>query len=245
MQDVKDPENIQVSVVIPCLNEEETLQNVLGRVSQALSELGVSSEIILADNGSHDQSVEIAKTYATRIVHVKEKGYGSALHAGINEAQGEYVIFGDADASYDFSYIPRFFALLEEGNDLVIGSRMTGVMEQGAMPLLHRYVGTPILTLLINSIYGLHISDSNSGMRGLRASAYKQLSLKSDGMEYVSEMLIRASFLRMKIAEFPMDFFKDKRSKPPHLRTWRDGMRNMIEILSHIPERLSLFLKNG
>lgn len=243
MQDTNGKENIEISVVIPCLNEEETLGNVLEKVLLVLSKMGVASEVIISDNSSTDGSIEIAEKYKVKVVNVLQRGYGKALNAGIHEAQGKYIIFGDADGSYDFSYIPDFFTLLKKGNDMVIGSRMRGNMEKNAMPFLHKYIGTPILTFLINSIYGLRITDCNSGMRGLRQSVYKDLDLHSSGMEYISEMTIKASFLNLAIYEFPMNFFRDKRSKPPHLRTWRDGIRNLKIIFYYIPKRLSFLLQ--
>lgn len=240
---VSQNNQVLLSIVIPCLNEEETIGFVLENVQNALETLHISSEILLSDNGSLDKSVEIAKEYGVRVISVKKRGYGNTLHTAILAAKGEYIIYADGDGSYDFSYLPKIYQLLKEGNDLVIGSRMRGKMEEGAMPFLHRYIGTPFLTFLINVFYGTKLSDSNSGMRGLRRDMYSCLDMKSEGMEYSSEILIKAQLLHLSLCEFPMNFYKDKRSKKPHLRPLRDGVRHLSVIFSCFLKRHAPFFR--
>lgn len=219
------------TVMIPCLNEAKTLPFVLGRITQALESCEGTAEILVVDNGSTDDSVRIAEEAGARVVREDAKGYGNAVRRGLQEASGDFIVYADADASYDFAYVPAFFARLQEGNDLVIGSRFHGRLHPKAMPWLHRYVGTPFLTWIINTLYGTDFLDCNCGMRGVRRSALKALALKAGGMEMASEMLIRAKKTKLKVAQLPMDFFPDQRDGPSHLRTFRDGFRHIRLIL--------------
>jgi glycosyltransferase involved in cell wall biosynthesis len=228
----------EVSVVIPCLNEVKTLPLVIDMAKKGLAQASVQGEIIIADNGSHDGSQGVAESLGARVVPVKEKGYGSALTTGILAAQGEKVIFADADGSYDFSQLPVFINALESGEDLVIGNRFGKKMEKGAMPMLHRYLGTPVLTTLINFFFKTKISDCNCGMRGIKKEAFEKMQILSQGMEFASEMVIKAGVLGMKVTEVPIYFMKDKRDRRPHLRTWRDGWRHLRLILIYAPDYL-------
>lgn len=221
-----------ISVIVPCLNEENTLGDVLVKIFATLQKMDLSYEVIVADNGSTDISVEIAKGFDVRVVHVKDRGYGNTLRQAFFEANGAFVFYGDADLSYDFGYLPTFWEIQQKGDyDLVSGSRLKGTMEPGAMPWLHRYIGTPALTTLINLMHGAHFSDSNSGMRLIRKSSLEDMNLLSEGMELSSEIYIRAKQCNLKVVEIPMDFYKDHRGRPPHLKTFQDGMRNLRCIL--------------
>ena len=232
MQSVSPP--MDISVILPCLNEEESLPFVLEQIRETLSALPHTFEIIVADNNSTDGSVQIAEKYGARIIHVSKKGYGSTLSAGIRAAQGNYIIFADADGSYDFTYIPTCLTYLMEGYDMVSGSRLRGTIEQDAMPPLHRYIGTPLLTFLINTFFGTNITDSNSGLKGLTKKVATQMIFKSEGMEFISEIVLQAALHKFTIKEFPIHFYKDKRTRKPHLRTWRDGLRNLSLILYYV-----------
>jgi len=218
---------VEVSVVMPCLNEEETLGICIGKARRTLDELGVDGEIIVADNGSTDRSVEIATSLGARVVHQPHRGYGNAYLAGFAAARGRYAIMGDSDDSYDWTDIGRFLEPLRAGYDFVIGSRLKGRIEPGAMPFLHRYLGTPVLTAILNLLFGTRLSDINCGMRGLTLDAYRRMHLRASGMEFASEMVIQAARARLRIAEIPITLRPDRRSRPPHLHTWRDGWRHL------------------
>lgn len=225
----------ELSIVIPCLNEERTLSIVVKKAQRSMDRLKIDGEIIIVDNGSEDDSVKIANNLGVRVVYCTKKGYGNALRRGFEKALGKFFIMGDADDSYDFEKIDDFLKYLREGNDIVIGTRLGGKIEKGAMPFLHRYLGTPILTFIINKFFGTKISDCNCGMRGLSSSAFKKLNLESVGMEFASEMLIKAGIMKLKIKEIPIILYKDKRGKSSHLHTWRDGWRHLKFILLYAP----------
>jgi glycosyltransferase involved in cell wall biosynthesis len=230
-----DPE---VTIVIPCLNEQKTVGNVVDTALNAFATYGYEGEVIVADNGSTDGSQQIAIDRGARVVPVALRGYGSALTEGILSAAGRYVIVGDADESYDFMEINKFVPVLREGKDFVIGTRLQGVIEPGAMPSLHRYLGTPVLTTLINLFFGTKISDCNCGIRGIRKEAFRAMGVQSTGMEFASEMIIKAGLLNMKMAEVPVTLRVDKRDRRPHLNTWRDGWMHLRFILTFAADRI-------
>lgn len=226
---------IEVSIVIPCLNEEQSLPIALDLAKQALQLAGVPGEIVVADNGSTDRSREIARAAGARVVDADKKGYGHALIAGFKAAHGTYLIMGDADGTYDFREAIPFLDDLRAGSDLVIGSRLRGNIAEGAMPFLHRYLGTPVLSRLIRTFFGVRISDCNCGMRAIKKSAFEWLAPVAGGMEFAGEMLIKAGLYGLKVTERPCSLGRDIRNRPPHLRTWRDGWRHLRFILLFAP----------
>lgn len=230
---------IEVSVVIPCLNEENSIGIVVEKAQRVLREMGVSGEVIVADNGSTDRSPEIARSLGAQVVEVPERGYGNALRGGIESARGRYIVIGDADDSYDFLEIPRLLAPLWEGYDLVIGSRFLGTILPGAMRWSSR-VGNPLVTLLINLLFGCRVSDSQSGMRAFTRQAWQRLRLQSTGMEFASEMLIQARLAGLRVTEVPITLYPDRRGRPPHLRPFRDGWRHLKLMLTYSPTVLFL-----
>jgi len=195
----------------------------------------ISGEVIVSDNGSTDQSVRVAIAHGARVVRTIKKGYGNALLGGMRAALGKFLIMADADGSYDFNDIPTFIDRLREGADFVIGSRIRGTIHPGAMPLLNRYLGTPVLTFLINLFFGTEISDVNCGMRGLTKDAFNRLHLKAGGMEFASEMVIKAALARLRMVEVPTSLFPDNRDRSPHLRPLRDGWRHLRFICLFAP----------
>lgn len=232
--------SLLVSVVMPCLNEAETVSRCVSAARTALEAAGIPGEIIVADNGSMDGSREIAERAGARVLQVAERGYGAALIGGIAAAHGRYVVMGDADDSYDFGAIPAFVQKLEEGNDLIIGSRFRGRIEPGAMPPLHRWLGNPVLSFLGRLFFQVSISDFHCGIRAFRRDAVKELGLRTTGMEFASEMVVKASLFGLRIAEIPVTLRPDGRSRPPHLRTWRDGWRHLRFLLIYSPRWLYL-----
>src|SRR6266513_1192175 len=226
---------------MPCLNEVETLATCIQKARLAIDRLGLNAEIVVADNGSTDGSPELARELGARVVDVVRKGYGSALIGGIDATRGELVIMGDADDSYDFSAIGPLVVRLREGYDLVMGNRFAGGIKQGAMVWSHRWVGNPVLTAISRLFFHTPVGDMHCGLRGFRKDAYKKLHLRATGMEFASEMVIKASMRRMKIAEIPVTLSPDGRSRPPHLRTWRDGWRHLRFMLLFSPRWLFLY----
>jgi glycosyltransferase involved in cell wall biosynthesis len=233
-------DSLEISIVIPCLNEAETIGACVSKAVAAIESRGLEGEVIVADNGSIDGSREIALGLGARVVPVARAGYGAALAEGFRHARGEYLVMGDADDSYDFSKIDGFVDALEGGADLVMGTRLRGTIDAGAMPFLHRWLGTPVLTFLINRLFRTRISDCNCGMRALRRDVFDQLDLRATGMEFASEMVLKAALLGFRIVEIPIHFHKDGRSRPPHLRTWRDGWRHLRFILLFAPNAVFL-----
>jgi glycosyltransferase involved in cell wall biosynthesis len=223
--------DVELSVVMPCLNESETLAVCVRAAREALEAHGIAGEIIVADNGSTDGSQEIAKSNGARVVDVAERGYGSALMGGIAAARGRYVIMGDADASYDFAEIPRFLAKLREGYELVQGCRLPaggGRVEPGAMPVLHRWLGNPVFSRLARFWFRAPINDIHCGLRAFSKELYERLDQRCTGMEFASEMIIKSSLHGARIAEIPIVLRPDGREKGrSHLRTWRDGWRHL------------------
>jgi glycosyltransferase involved in cell wall biosynthesis len=227
--------DVEVSVVMPCLNEARTVGHCVDEAQQGLRQLGVQGEIIVADNGSSDGSPEIAQAHGARVVHVDRRGYGSALQAGIAGAHGRFIIMGDADESYDFAHLDPFVERLRQGDDLVMGNRFQGSIEPGAMPWLHRYIGNPLLTGILNFFFHTPIHDAHCGLRAFRKDAYAQLELRTPGMEFASEMVVKACLKRQKISEVPTVLRPDGRDRPPHLRSFRDGWRHLRFLLLMCP----------
>jgi glycosyltransferase involved in cell wall biosynthesis len=235
------PGAVEVSIVMPCLNEAETLASCIQKAQNAIEKDGLAAEIIVADNGSTDGSQVIAKELGVRVVPIDRKGYGSALIGGINAASGRFVIMGDADDSYDFTAIAPLIDKLHEGYDLVVGNRFRGGIESGAMPWSHRWVGNPVLTFISRVFFHTPVGDMHCGLRGFRKEAYERMRLRATGMEFASEMVIKASLKRMRIAEVPVTLRPDGRTRPPHLRTWRDGWRHLRFMLLFSPRWLFLY----
>jgi glycosyltransferase involved in cell wall biosynthesis len=238
---VKHAEAIELSVVMPCLNEAETLERCIRKAQRALEDANISGEVVIADNGSTDGSVEIAEQAGARVVHVKAKGYGSALMGGIAAARGRFIVMGDADDSYDFGHIPRFVAELHRGADLVMGNRFRGGIQKGAMPALHQYLGNPVLTRVGRVLFRSSAGDFHCGLRAFRKDAYERMGLRTTGMEFASEMVVKATLFKMRIAEVPTTLSPDGRSRPPHLRTWRDGWRHLRFLFLYSPRWLFLY----
>jgi glycosyltransferase involved in cell wall biosynthesis len=232
---------VEVSIVMPCLNEAETLATCIGKAREAIEQGGYSAEIIVADNGSSDGSQLLARELGARVVDVQRKGYGSALIGGINAAQGRFVVMGDADASYDFAAIAPLVAKLREGYDLVVGNRFLGGIEPGAMPWSHRWLGNPVLTRISRIFFHAPVGDTHCGLRAFTKDAYERMRLRATGMEFASEMVIKASLQGMRITEVPVVLHPDGRSRPPHLRTWRDGWRHLRFMLLFSPRWLFLY----
>jgi glycosyltransferase involved in cell wall biosynthesis len=232
---------IEVSIVMPCLDEAETLARCIQKAQRAIDKDGLAAEIIVADNGSTDGSVVIAKELGARVVEVARKGYGNALLGGIDAAQGTFVVMGDADDSYDFGAIAPFIEQLRAGADLVVGNRFAGGIEPGAMPWSHRWVGNPVLTRVGKVFFHSPVGDMHCGLRAFRKEAFERMQLRAAGMEFASEMVIKASLKGMRIAEVPVILHPDGRSRPPHLRTWRDGWRHLRFMLLFSPRWLFLY----
>jgi hypothetical protein len=222
-------------VVLPCLNEARTLSQCIAQIQKTIKANGISAEIIVADNGSTDGSSEIATGMGARVVAVSERGYGSALMGGIAAARGQYIIMGDADGSYDFGDIPKFLERLNAGADLVMGNRFRGGIQENAMPFLHRILGNPVLSFLGRLLYRAPCGDFHCGLRGVSIQAYRRMDLRTTGMEFASEMVVKASLFGMKIAEVPTTLSPAGRDRPPHLRSWRDGWRHLRFLMMYSP----------
>ncbi|HSE38707.1 MAG TPA: glycosyltransferase family 2 protein [Blastocatellia bacterium] len=226
---------------MPCLNEAETLEVCIAKASRALAELNLAGEIIVADNGSTDGSQGIASKMGARLVSAEAKGYGSALMAGISAARGRFIIMGDADDSYDFSELKPFVEKLRSGYDLVMGNRFKGGIAPGAMPALHRYLGNPVLTAIGRLFFHSPAGDFHCGLRGFHKAAVMKMDLRTTGMEFASEMVVKATLQKMRIAEVPVTLSPDGRSRRPHLRRWRDGWRHLRFLLLYSPRWLFLY----
>jgi glycosyltransferase involved in cell wall biosynthesis len=231
-------DGIEVSVVIPCLNEANSIGICVSKAISAFGSAGLRGEVIVADNGSTDGSIEIAEKLGARVVRVEARGYGSALRAGIAAARGAFIVMGDADDSYDFGDVPRFVEKWRQGNDVVMGNRFRGEIKRGAMPWHHKYVGNPALSSLLNLFFRTGIGDSHCGMRGFTRAVYDRMDLRSTGMEFASEFVIKAAQLGARIAEIPITLWPDKRGRPPHLRSFRDGWRHLRFMLLYAPNWL-------
>ena len=232
---------IEISIIMPCLNEAETLETCIIKAQWFIAENDIAGEVIIADNGSTDGSQAIAKRLNARVVDVPDKGYGSALKGGIAAAKGKYIIMGDADDSYDFSNLNPFIKKLRNGYDLVMGNRFRGGIESGAMPFLHRYLGNPVLTGIGKLLFGSPCNDFHCGLRGFRKDAISDLNLQTTGMEFASEMVVKATLHKMQISEVPTTLSPDGRSRPPHLNTWRDGWRHLRFLLMYSPRWLFFY----
>jgi glycosyltransferase involved in cell wall biosynthesis len=237
----KERAAIELSVVMPCLNEAKTLEACIVKAKRALQEADIAGEIVIADNGSTDGSLEIAERLGAKVVNVPAKGYGSALMGGIAAASGQYIVMGDADDSYDFGHIPRFVEKLRQGADGVMGNRFRGGIQKDAMPPLHRYFGNPALTRLGRLFFHSPVGDFYCGLRGFRKDAYQRMGLRTTGMEFATEMVVKATLLELRIAEVPTTLSPDGRNRPPHLRTWRDGWRTLRFFLLYSPRWLFLY----
>jgi len=242
MQDSSSSNDLHdLTILLPCLNEAETLEICIRKASVFLKTSGIKGEILISDNGSTDGSQSIAQRLGVRIVHSPIQGYGAALIFGIAHINSKYTVMGDADDSYALDDLGFFIDSLKSGNDLVVGNRFLGGISPGAMPWLHKYIGNPILSALGKKFFKIPINDFHCGLRAFRTESIKKLNLKSIGMEFASEMIVRASLAKLKIAEVPTTLSKDGRSRKPHLRTWRDGYRHLIFLLIAAPKWIFLY----
>jgi glycosyltransferase involved in cell wall biosynthesis len=230
-----------LSIIMPCLNEAETIETCVRKAISFMQQNSIEGEVLIADNGSTDGSQEMAIRAGARVVHVPVKGYGSALMGGIEAAENEFIIMGDADDSYDFTNLQPFVNALENGADLVMGNRFKGGILPGAMPFLHRYLGNPVLSGLARLFFQSDIGDFHCGLRGFRRQSILSLNLQTTGMEFASEMIVKASMQKLKVIEVPTTLSPDGRSRPPHLRTWADGWRHLKFLLLYSPRWLFLY----
>jgi len=231
----------ELTILMPCLNEAETLAGCIDKARGFLNESGIGGEVLIADNGSSDGSPAIAAAHGARVVHIAESGYGSALLGGIRAARGQYIIMADSDGSYDFAALAPFVARLRQGWQLVMGNRVLGGIERGAMPPLHRYLGNPVLTALGRLFFSSPSGDFHCGLRGFDRAAILGLDLQAAGMEFASEMVVKATLRGLRIAEVPTTLSPDGRHRPPHLRSWRDGWRHLRFLLLFSPRWLFLY----
>lgn len=239
-----EEKNYKLTVLMPCLNEAATLKTCIGKALTCMQENRIDGEIVIADNGSTDGSQDIVRSFGkenVRVVNVKEKGYGSALLGGIRAARGKYIIMGDADDSYDFLSLRPFVEKLDAGYDLVMGNRFKGGIAPGAMPPLHRYLGNPVLSKIGQILYGIRVGDFHCGLRGFRKEAIGSLHLITTGMEFASEMVVKAALHGLKMTEIPTTLSPDGRDRPPHLRSWSDGWRHLKFLLVYSPDWLFLY----
>lgn len=232
---------VELSVVMPCLNESRTLGVCVKKALDTIERLGIRGEVIVADNGSTDGSQSLAEGLGARVVPIAARGYGSALRGGIAAARGKFVIMGDSDDSYDFTQLGDFVSKLSEGYDLVMGNRFQGGIRPDAMPFLHRYLGNPFLSWLGRVFFGCPVGDFQCGLRGFRKDAIDKLELQTTGMEFSTEMVVKATLFDLRIAEIPTILSPDGRDRPPHLRTWRDGWRYLRFLLLYSPRWLFLY----
>jgi glycosyltransferase involved in cell wall biosynthesis len=236
-------DTVELTIVMPCLNEAETLPACIQKAQRGLESERITGEVVIADNGSTDGSIEIAQSKGARVVRVPAKGYGSALRGGIAAARGKWIIMGDADDSYDFQEIGRFVEKLREGNEFVMGCRLPsggGTIMPGAMPWKNRWIGTPALSLIGRVLFNCPTQDFNCGLRGFSKEAFDAMEVQTTGMEFASELIIKSTLRKLRIAEVPITLHKDGRSRPPHLRPWRDGWRHLRFMLLFSPRWLFL-----
>ena len=231
---------IELTILMPCLNEAETIGICVWKAMRYLAGAGIAGEVLVADNGSTDGSQTIAEGLGARVVAVAERGYGAALQGGIAAARGRFVIMGDADDSYDFTALDGFLGKLRGGADLVMGNRFAGGIEKGAMPFLHRWLGNPVLSFVGRLFFATGTRDFHCGLRGFRAEPIRALGLRTTGMEFASEMVVRSALSGLAIEEVPTTLKPDGRSRPPHLKTWRDGWRHLKFLLMYNPRWLFL-----
>ena len=233
--------DVELSIVIPCLNESRTLAGCIEQAENAIRQMGIRGEIIVADNGSTDGSQAIAADHGARVVPVETKGYGSAVRGGVAQAKGRYIVTGDADGSHDFAGTGPFFDRLMQGYDLVVGNRFQGGIRPGAMRPLHRFVGNPLLSWLGRLFFGSPVGDFHCGMRGFRKDAIERIGLRTTGFELCSEMVVKATLFGLRVGEVPITVFPEGRLTQPHLRTWRDGWRHLRFLLLYSPRWLFLY----
>jgi glycosyltransferase involved in cell wall biosynthesis len=226
---------------MPCLNEALTVQTCVAKAQSYLRQRDITGEVLLADNGSTDGSQSLAQGAGARVIQVARRGYGAALIGGLSAAQGRFVIMADADDSYDFAKLDGFVDQLRAGSHVVVGNRFTGQIMPGAMPALNRYVGNPVLSFVGRRLFGSPVGDFHCGLRGCDREAILRLKLRSEGMEFASEMIVKASLARLKITEVPITLSRDGRQRPPHLRRWRDGWRHLRFMLLRSPQWLFLY----
>jgi glycosyltransferase involved in cell wall biosynthesis len=234
-------QQIELTVVMPCLNEAETIGTCISKAMNWMKQNSVSGEVVIGDNGSTDGSQALAEGLGARVIAVPRKGYGSALMGAIEAAKGKYVIMGDSDDSYDFANLGPFLNELRNGYDLVMGNRFKGGIAEGAMPFLHRYLGNPVLSFIGRLFFNCPVRDFHCGLRGFRQDLVTILDLKTTGMEFASEMVVKSTLFKVKITEVPTTLSKDGRTRPPHLRTWRDGWRHLRFLLIYSPRWLFLY----
>jgi glycosyltransferase involved in cell wall biosynthesis len=234
-------DELELTILMPCLNEAETIAACIGKAMAFLQANGIAGEVLVADNGSTDGSRDIAQSLGARVHPVEERGYGAALLGGMSAARGRYIIMGDADDSYDFSALTPFIDRLRAGADLVMGNRFKGGISPGAMPPLHRYLGNPVLSFLGRLFFNVPTGDFHCGLRGFNRDRFLSLDLRTTGMEFASEMVVRAALANYRIEEVPTRLHPDGRSRPPHLRTWRDGWRHLRFLLIYSPRWLFLY----
>lgn len=232
---------IELSIVMPCLNEAETLAICIQKAQRFIESNEIVGEIIIADNGSTDGSQQIAERHGTRLIHVPEKGYGNALRGGIEAASGNYIIMADADNSYDFEQLMPYIIKLRDGYDLVMGNRFKGGIKPDAMPFLHKYFGNPVLSFLGRLFYNIKIGDFHCGLRGFTKKAFYKMDLKTTGMEFASEMIVKSKLNELKVTEVPTILYPDGRTRKPHLKTWSDGWRHLRFLMLYSPNWLFLF----
>jgi glycosyltransferase involved in cell wall biosynthesis len=247
MKQFRDPlavqasKDVELSVVMPCLNESATVGTCVREALETMERHGIRGEVVVADNGSTDGSQQIAADHGARVVAIETRGYGSALRGGIAAARGQFVLMGDADDSYDFTQLPAFLSELREGYDLVMGNRFRGEILPGAMPPLHRYLGNPVLTGIGRLFFKSPVGDFHCGLRAFRKDAIERLQLRTLGMEFASEMIVKASRFGLRVTEIPTTLSPDGRKRTPHLRTWRDGWRHLRFLLLYSPRWLFLY----
>ncbi len=232
---------VEVTILMPCLNEAETLRACIQKAQAWIKSAHVSAEILIADNGSRDGSQDLARSLGAEVVDVAVRGYGAAIYYGSLQAKGTYIIVGDADDSYDFSNLTPFLEKLRAGFDLVMGNRFRGGIKPGAMPWQNRYIGNPVLTAIGKLLFGSKLGDFHCGLRGYSIDAFRRMGLRTLGMEFASEMVLKATLLQMRITEVPTVLSPDGRSRPPHLRRWRDGWRHLRFMLLYSPNWLFLY----
>ncbi len=241
MTEISITRNFELTIVMPCLNEAETLATCIQKAQNFLADSKIHGEVLIADNGSTDGSRDLAAAHGARVVQIAARGYGAALIGGINAANGRFVIMGDADNSYDFSALQPFVERLRAGADLVMGNRFKGGIAPGAMPFLHKYLGTPVLNRLGQLFFNIEAGDFHCGLRGFNRDRILELNLRTTGMEFASEMVVRSALSGLRIDEVPTTLSPDGRSRPPHLRTWRDGWRHLSFLLMYSPKWLFLY----
>jgi len=233
--------DVELTIVMPCLNEAETLEKCIVKAKAYLERAKIEGEVVIGDNGSTDGSQDIARRCGARVVDVPRRGYGAAIMGAVEAARGKYVIMGDSDDSYDFSNLDKYVEKLREGYDLVMGNRFKGGIQPGAMPFLHKYLGNPVLSFIGRLFFRSDIGDFHCGLRGFRQDLVSRLGLQTTGMEFASEMVVKSTLFNVKIAEVPTTLAPDGRSRPPHLRTWRDGWRHLRFLLIYSPRWLFIY----